>query len=342
MTARLSRAQLLQLGVLAAAARSRGRRRSVPARRSRARARAVARARARAAARDARPGARAGAARPRDDRDGRLRLVPPRAHRVRHRGDDVGARVSPRAARSHRARARRCSRSTVTVRARRASAALLDEEHDEGAPYAHVLASEGYVVLAPDLRGFGERADWMPDDKYHCDWDLVCATMAGVVPHAAQPVGSATLARRARRASARRPRRASGAAGSRTARRARCSSPRSTSASAPRSSRATSRRGVSAHTDPVEHVRLADPARPDRRARAPRRRVADRAAGAARRERDRRHHLPGRRRARDRRRRCDRSTRSSARPTTRSCTTCSTAATCGTAPRRRPSWRRWL
>ena len=34
----------------------------------------------------------------------------------------------------------------------------------------------------PDLRGFGERADFMPDDKYHCDWNLVCATMAGVVP----------------------------------------------------------------------------------------------------------------------------------------------------------------
>jgi Abhydrolase family len=60
---------------------------------------------------------------------------------------------------------------------------LLDEDHDEGVPYAHVLASAGYVVLAPDLRGFGERGDWMPDDKYHCDWDLVCASMAGVVPH---------------------------------------------------------------------------------------------------------------------------------------------------------------
>ena len=48
--------------------------------------------------------------------------------------------------------------------------------------YAHVLASLGYVVLAPDLRGFGERRDWMPDDKYHCDWDLVCATMAGINP----------------------------------------------------------------------------------------------------------------------------------------------------------------
>jgi len=23
----------------------------------------------------------------------------------------------------------------------------------------------------------------MPDEKYHCDWDLVCASMAGVVPH---------------------------------------------------------------------------------------------------------------------------------------------------------------
>jgi dienelactone hydrolase len=60
---------------------------------------------------------------------------------------------------------------------------VTDETHDEGAPYAHELASAGYVVLAPDLRGFGERGDWMPDDKYHCDWDLVCATMAGVVPH---------------------------------------------------------------------------------------------------------------------------------------------------------------
>jgi dienelactone hydrolase len=56
---------------------------------------------------------------------------------------------------------------------------------DDGGPgddYAHVLASLGYVVLAPDLRGFGERRDWSPPDKYHCDWDLVCATMAGIVP----------------------------------------------------------------------------------------------------------------------------------------------------------------
>jgi Abhydrolase family len=56
------------------------------------------------------------------------------------------------------------------------------EPGGDGDGYAHSLATAGYVVLAPDLRGFGERADWMPPDKYHCDWDLVCATMAGVVP----------------------------------------------------------------------------------------------------------------------------------------------------------------
>jgi dienelactone hydrolase len=48
--------------------------------------------------------------------------------------------------------------------------------------YAHALAELGYVVLAPDLRCFGERADWMPEDKYQCDWNLVCATLAGEVP----------------------------------------------------------------------------------------------------------------------------------------------------------------
>jgi dienelactone hydrolase len=56
------------------------------------------------------------------------------------------------------------------------------ERGGDGDDYAHQLALAGYVVLAPDLRGFGERADWTPDDKYHCDWNLVSATMAGVVP----------------------------------------------------------------------------------------------------------------------------------------------------------------
>jgi len=51
--------------------------------------------------------------------------------------------------------------------------------------YALELVRLGHVVLAPDLRCFGERQDpqWDPDGhKYDCDWNLVAATMAGVVP----------------------------------------------------------------------------------------------------------------------------------------------------------------
>jgi dienelactone hydrolase len=48
--------------------------------------------------------------------------------------------------------------------------------------YARQLARRGYVVLAPDLRCFGERADWNPPDIYACDINLVHATMAGLSP----------------------------------------------------------------------------------------------------------------------------------------------------------------
>jgi dienelactone hydrolase len=51
--------------------------------------------------------------------------------------------------------------------------------------YGHQLAQRGYVVLAPDLRAFGERQDpqWDPHEhKYDCDWNLVCAVMAGTNP----------------------------------------------------------------------------------------------------------------------------------------------------------------
>jgi len=48
--------------------------------------------------------------------------------------------------------------------------------------YAVQLVERGYVVLAPDLRCFGERADWMPDDHYACDTNLVHAVMAGWCP----------------------------------------------------------------------------------------------------------------------------------------------------------------
>ncbi len=51
--------------------------------------------------------------------------------------------------------------------------------------YGHALACRGVVVLAPDLRCFGERRDpqWDPaTEKYDCDWNLVCAVMAGTNP----------------------------------------------------------------------------------------------------------------------------------------------------------------
>jgi dienelactone hydrolase len=51
-----------------------------------------------------------------------------------------------------------------------------------GSDYGHQLAQRGYVVLAPDLRCFGQRQDWNPDDHYACDTNLVHAVMAGWNP----------------------------------------------------------------------------------------------------------------------------------------------------------------
>jgi dienelactone hydrolase len=48
--------------------------------------------------------------------------------------------------------------------------------------YAHQLALRGFLVLAPDLRCFGERLDWNPPDHYACDTNLVHAVMAGWNP----------------------------------------------------------------------------------------------------------------------------------------------------------------
>lgn len=48
--------------------------------------------------------------------------------------------------------------------------------------YGLQLVKRGYVVLAPDLRCFGERADWNPPDHYACDTNLVHAVMAGWRP----------------------------------------------------------------------------------------------------------------------------------------------------------------
>jgi len=45
--------------------------------------------------------------------------------------------------------------------------------------YAHQLALLGYVVLAPDLRTFGERRDVGPPDRYGCDLTHVHMSMLG-------------------------------------------------------------------------------------------------------------------------------------------------------------------
>jgi len=45
--------------------------------------------------------------------------------------------------------------------------------------YGHQLAERGYVVLATDLRTFGERADWNPPHLYACDLTHVHAAMLG-------------------------------------------------------------------------------------------------------------------------------------------------------------------
>ncbi len=58
----------------------------------------------------------------------------------------------------------------------------LETEGPPGSDYAAELARRGYVVLAPDLRCFGERADWNPPDHYACDTNLVHQVMGGWSP----------------------------------------------------------------------------------------------------------------------------------------------------------------
>ena len=57
-----------------------------------------------------------------------------------------------------------------------------DPDGVPGSDYAAELARRGHVVLAPDLRCFGERADWNPPDHYACDTNLVHQVMAGWSP----------------------------------------------------------------------------------------------------------------------------------------------------------------
>lgn len=58
----------------------------------------------------------------------------------------------------------------------------LAEVGDEGSvpnDYGHQLAQRGYVVLAPDLRTFGERADWEPPNIYSCDHTYMYSSLLG-------------------------------------------------------------------------------------------------------------------------------------------------------------------
>ena len=64
----------------------------------------------------------------------------------------------------------------------KAQAVGLEETETPNGDYARQLVLAGHVVLAPDLRCFGERADWNPPDHYRCDTNLVHAVMAGQVP----------------------------------------------------------------------------------------------------------------------------------------------------------------
>jgi dienelactone hydrolase len=58
----------------------------------------------------------------------------------------------------------------------------LEETETPNGDYARQLVRAGHVVLAPDLRCFGERADWNPPDHYACDTNLVHAVMTGRSP----------------------------------------------------------------------------------------------------------------------------------------------------------------
>jgi dienelactone hydrolase len=64
----------------------------------------------------------------------------------------------------------------------KAEACGVVEPNDPPNGYGHALAERGYVVLAPDLRTFGERSEWNPPDIYACNLQLVQASMLGYMP----------------------------------------------------------------------------------------------------------------------------------------------------------------
>ena len=279
----------------------------MPARRPRREIERVARARPRPARDAARPAARSRSrstsSRPRAVDCGEL---PARAHRVRHRGDDVGARVPARAARRATepgpamlaihghgpGKSRVCGLERGARRRRRLRARARDARATSCSRptcAASASAPTGCPTTSTTATGISCAPRW-PASSRSSATSGICS---------ARSTCSARTRSSTRRASAR--------AGSRTART--CTlflAALDERVRAAIVSRLPVVVAVGAH-GPVEHVRLAGPARPARRDRARRRRrrsIAPRAA--ARRDRHRRHDLPGRRRRARRSRRCAR------------------------------------
>ena len=113
----------------------------------------------------------------------RLRRLPAGQDRLRHRGHHVGAGLPARARRPRRRRARRGRPGLPRPRAGQVARWSGWSTPTCPTPTTRLqLARRGYVVLAPDLRCFGERLDWNPEDHYACDTNLVHAAMAGWNP----------------------------------------------------------------------------------------------------------------------------------------------------------------
>ena len=241
-------------------------------------------------------------------------------------------------------RVRPCSRCTVTATRRRPSAgstaatpsvrAAIDARR---ADYGHRLAQQGYVVLATDHRGFGERADALVDDRYFCDLNLVHAVRGRRQPARRRTCGTSaarsTCSPRIRSSTATR----SASSGGRTAARSRSSSTAVDDrvAAAVVCGAFASFRAM--HLVPGNLCGsqvlggMLGPARTPRPGRA------GRADAAARRQRPRRCPVPRRRCCGGAGRVADACTRRWMRPTTGSSTTCSTAGTAGNTSRCRRS-----
>ena len=102
-------------------------------------------------------------------------------------------------------RARRCWPSTGTDRASPGSAASTTPRPPRAATTPPNWPAAGHVVLAPDLRCFGERADWNPDDHYALRHQPGPPGHGRVEPTHPEPLGPGARPGRARGPSTGRP-----------------------------------------------------------------------------------------------------------------------------------------